>query len=117
MDANRLQKAARLLADAVHPVIVIGGDFATEDNYEALLQLVLLPKREGIPIRIIKGKANSLAAAQLHYKVEPDSKTIETARIAPAMKPSNDVLVERCKGIPSLIVYASYPQRLQSGQM
>ncbi len=112
MDANRLQKAARLLADAVHPVIVIGGDFATEDNYEALLQLVLFAQGEGIPILIIKGKANSLAAAQLHYKVEPDSKTIETALIALGDETPNDVLVERCKGIPSLIVYASYPSAL-----
>ena len=112
MDANRLQKAARLLADAVHPVIVIGGDFATEDNYEALLQLVLFAQGEGIPILIIKGKANSLAAAQLHYKVEPASKTIETALIALGDETPNDVLVERCKGIPSLIVYASYPSAL-----
>ena len=112
MDANRLQKAARLLADAVHPVIVIGGDFATEDNYEALLQLVLFAQGEGIPILIIKGKANSLAAAQLRYQVEPDSKTIETALIALGDETPNDVLVERCKGIPSLIVYASYPSAL-----
>ena len=112
MDANRLQKAARLLADAVHPVIVIGGDFATEDNYEALLQLVLFAQGEGIPILIIKGKANSLAAAQLRYQVLPDSKTIETALIALGDETPNDVLVERCKGIPSLIVYASYPSAL-----
>ena len=112
MDANRLQKAARLLADAVHPVIVIGGDFATEDNYEALLQLVLFAQGEGIPILIIKGKANSLAAAQLRYQVLPDSKTIETALIALGDETPNDVLVERCKGIPSLVVYASYPSAL-----
>ena len=112
MDANRLQKAARLLADAVHPVIVIGGDFASEDNYEALLQLVLFAQGEGIPILIIKGKANSLAAAQLRYQVEPDSKTIETALIALGDETPNDVLVERCKGIPSLVVYASYPSAL-----
>jgi len=111
-DASRLHKAAKLLADAEHPVIVIGGEFASMQNYEALLHLALFAQGEKIPILIIKGKANSLAAAQLHYKVEPDNKPIETALIALGDETPNDVLVERCEGIPSLIVYASYPSVL-----
>jgi NADH dehydrogenase/NADH:ubiquinone oxidoreductase subunit G len=111
-DASRLHKAAKLLADAEHPVIVIGGEFASMQNYEALLHLALFAQGENIPILIIKGKANSLAAAQLHYKVEPDNKPIGTALIALGDETPNDVLVERSEGIPSLIVYASYPSAL-----
>ncbi|HOR78479.1 MAG TPA: molybdopterin-dependent oxidoreductase, partial [Anaerolineaceae bacterium] len=111
-DASRLHKAAKLLADAEHPVIVIGGEFASMQNYEALLHLALFAQGENIPILIIKGKANSLAAAQLHYKVEPDNKPIETALIALGDETPSPLLIERCEGIPSLIVYASYPSAL-----
>jgi formate dehydrogenase major subunit len=110
--ADHLHKAAKLLADAEHPVIVIGGEFASMQNYEALLHLALFAQGENIPLLIIKGKANSLAAAQLHYQVLPDNKPLDAALIALGDETPSQMLIESCEGIPSLVVYASYPSTL-----
>ncbi len=112
MDEKSLRKAAQVLTEAEHPVIVVGGDFTTRENYEALLHLALFAQGENIPILIIKGKANSLAAAQLRYQVLPDNKPIETALIALGDEIPSPMLIERCEEIPSLVVYASYPSAL-----
>jgi anaerobic selenocysteine-containing dehydrogenase len=112
IDANRLHKAARLLAEAEHPVIVIGAEFATQANYEALLHIALFAQGEKIPILIIKGKANSLAAAQLNYQVALDRMPVQAALIALGDEAPTQELIERCQQIPSLIVYASAPSPL-----
>ena len=112
MDANRLHKAAYLLAEAEHPVIVIGGEFATQANYEALLHISLFAQGEKIPILIIKGKANSLAAALLQYRTALDGKPLQAALVALGDEAPDQALIKRCEGIPSLVVYASYPSAL-----
>jgi formate dehydrogenase major subunit len=112
MDANRLHKAAYLLAEAEHPVIVIGGEFATQANYEALLHIALFAQGEKIPILIIKGKANSLAAALLQYRTALDGKPLQAALVALGDEAPDQALIKRCEGIPSLVVYASYPSAL-----
>ena len=100
-------QAVAMLKDAQHPVVVIGGELASLEHYDALVRMVLFCRQHNFPVLIIKAQANSLAAAQLGYKTAAEGKKVKAAFIALGDEEPTEALLKQCAGIPFLVVSAA----------
>mgnify|MGYP003800495631 CR=1 FL=1 len=105
-------RAVTMLKDAQHPVVVLGGEFASLEHYDALVRLVLFCRQNNFPVLIIKEQANSLAAAQLGYTTAADGKKVKAAFVALGDAEPTEALLKHCAGIPLLVVSAAHPSAL-----
>jgi predicted molibdopterin-dependent oxidoreductase YjgC len=113
-----LERAARMLAQAVSPVILFGkGITASRDEklVEAILALAKLTgavdgERNGLIS--VKGEANSLAAAQLGLDAQFALNGQQAVFAAIGDDYVSKWLVERLSKAPYLVVQASYASRL-----
>jgi predicted molibdopterin-dependent oxidoreductase YjgC len=118
IEQSVLERAARMLAHAVSPVILFGkGLTARRDEklIEALLALARLTgavdgERNGLIS--VKGEANSLAAAQLGLEAQFALNGQQAVYAAIGDDYVSNRLVERLSQSPYLVVQASYASKL-----
>ena len=110
--AETFAKAAETFAAASHPVFVYGKGFVSEGDLDALKALVDLARMTRAVVINVKGKANSLAAAQ--YGLDKifglDGK--QAAFIAVGDDQVSDRLVARLENFPFVVAQASYKSAL-----
>lgn len=112
IEVTQIIKAAKLLKDAQKPVFVFGKNFANEKGYEAFMRMVLFAKQIHASVVVIKGEANSIAAAQLSYQNNFKSDGIRAALLILGDESPSDELVRQVENIPFLAVYGTYPSAL-----
>jgi predicted molibdopterin-dependent oxidoreductase YjgC len=118
VEQGTLERAARMLAQAISPVILFGkGVTASRDEklVEALLALAKLTgavdgERNGLIS--VKGEANSLAAAQLGMEAQFALNGQQAVYAAIGDDYVSKWLLERLSQAPYLVVQASYASKL-----
>jgi formate dehydrogenase major subunit len=118
VEQSSLERAARMLAQAISPVIIFGkGLTAQRDEklVEALLALAQLTgavdgERNGLIS--VKGEANSLAAAQLGLDAQFALNGQQAVYAAIGDDYVSKWLIERLSQAPYLVVQASYASKL-----
>jgi formate dehydrogenase major subunit len=110
--------AARMLAEAVAPVIVYGkgvSAFGGEAVMDAMVRVAKVTgasdsERRGI--LSVKGEANSLAAAQLKMDVPFETKSRKAAYVAIGDDYFSKRLIQALEDVPYVVVQASYESAL-----
>ncbi|MFZ3071394.1 MAG: 2Fe-2S iron-sulfur cluster-binding protein [Anaerolineaceae bacterium] len=112
IETNQILKAVKLVENATNPVIVIGSKIASSQNYDAFERLVLFAKQIHAAVVVIKGKANSLAAAQIVLRTDFDPDGKKAAFVALGDEKPSEILLQQCENIPFLAVFATHPSLL-----
>ena len=118
LEAEDVIDAARMLAEAVAPVIVYGrgvsgnGDAATIDAMVRVAKLIGATDSERKGLISLKGGANSLAAAQLGLVDQLKVQNCKAAYVALGDDFASKRLVETLEKVPYLAVQASYESAL-----
>jgi formate dehydrogenase major subunit len=114
LDTKHLLKAAKMLGEAGQPVIVVGNKFASLQNFDAFEKLVLFANRMRASLVVIKGKANSMAAAQYKMGGNFNPEGIKAAFLAIGDEMPSDALIQKCANIPFLAISSAYSSQLTS---
>ena len=112
IDQEISKNAAKLLGEAGRPVIVLGGEFCTLDNLDAIEKLVSFANKIRASVVVIKDQANSLSAAQLGFDTAHIQDTADIAFLALGDESPTDDLVEKYRQVPFLAVYSAFPNQL-----
>lgn len=112
-----LQKAVAALEAAQQPVFVYGRSLAGEASGEALTALSALVKRlteagKDASMLSVKGKANSMAAAQLKLEAPFEANGHKAAYLALGDDDVSERMLKSFAGIPFLAVQASHASAL-----
>ncbi len=118
IEAETLERAARMLANAVSPVILFGkGITAQRDEklVEALIGLATLigaVDSERVGLLSVKGEANSVAAALLGLDIQFTLDGEQAVYVALGDDFASKRLVQKLENAPYLVVQASYVSAL-----
>ena len=114
ISAEELLAAAGMLGVAEKPVIVYGKGITSQNTMQSLRQLVALGQQAGAALLSIKGKANSLAAAQLRLDEPFQMNGHQAVFVALGDEYPSQRLIQRLEKAPFLAVQASYVSRLSA---
>jgi predicted molibdopterin-dependent oxidoreductase YjgC len=115
---EEVTNVARMLADAAAPIIVYGKGISASSESSVIAALVRVATLVGASdserrgIFSVKGRANSLAAAQLGLENPFDVHGHKAAYIALGDDIASQRLLEKLEKIPYLVVQASYESEL-----
>ncbi|MFZ6029296.1 MAG: molybdopterin-dependent oxidoreductase [Chloroflexota bacterium] len=109
---ENIAAVANLLAGAERPLIVYGKGITFQRDAAALKALVKLGEMVGAGLLSIKGKSNSLGAAQLHLDKVFELGGQQAVYVAAGDDQLSDALLARLQKAPFLAVQASYESAL-----
>ena len=107
-DVPGLQKAADILKNAEKPAIVYGEVFAANADEKALQTLLKLADMLGASLVGLKGKANSMAAAQLGMEAAFEPNGYQSAFVMLGDEKPTQKLVKALENIPFVVAQAAY---------
>lgn len=103
-----LDNAAKALKSAEKPVIVYGVDFAHNASEAALDTLMTLAEKTGAALVGVKGKSNSLAAAQLNLDIPFTVDGLSTAYVLLGDEEPSQKLVKALESVLFVVAQAAY---------
>ena len=103
-----LGMAAEVLNDADKPVIVYGIDFAQNASEEALETLLSLAEKIDAALVGVKGKSNSMTAAQLGLEAPFKASELSAAYVVLGDEEPTQKLVKALESVPFVVAQAAY---------
>ena len=105
--------AAKVLSEAEHPVFIFSRGLTSKDGKPAISALMDLSNTLiNATVLSTKGKANSMAASQLHLDKPFDAGNHQAFFVAIGDEDPSQRLIQRLEGAPFLAVTASYQSKL-----
>ena len=103
-----MNTAAAILKDAEKPVIVYGVNFASRASEDALETLLALAEKLGAALVGVKGKSNSMAAAQLGLEATFIVDELSAAFVVLGDEEPSQKLVKALESVPFVVAQAAY---------
>jgi formate dehydrogenase major subunit len=107
-----LNAAAEALKGADKPIIVYGVNFAAHASEEALETLLALAEKTGAALVGVKGKSNSMAAAQLGLEVAFKADDLSAAFVVLGDEEPSQKLVKALESVPFVVAQAAYSSQV-----
>jgi formate dehydrogenase major subunit len=105
--------AGKVISEAEHPVFIYGRSLTSKDGKPALSVLLdLSASVKNATVISTKGKANSLAASQLHLDIPFEAGKHQACFVAIGDDDPSQRFLQRLEGIPFLAVSAAYHSKL-----
>jgi predicted molibdopterin-dependent oxidoreductase YjgC len=107
-----MNAAADALKNAEKPVIVYGVNFASHVNEDALETLLALAEKTGAALVGVKGKSNSMAAAQLGLESAFKADDLSAAFVILGDEEPSQKLVKALESVPFVVAQAAYSSQV-----
>ena len=107
-----MNAAAETLKDAEKPVIVYGVNFASHASEDALQALLALAEKTGAALVGVKGKSNSMAAAQLGLEAAFKADDLSAAFVVLGDEEPSQKLVKALESVPFVVAQAAYSSQV-----